>query len=208
MENSELTTDKSPGLDRNVIEELNNLDRVTLRNLRDWDKKVGTSETADPVTMDDKDQEWSPSSTPEETAADTEDGGGATSLSYADIANQQPGLMDASEGEITDSDIETAGSEADRDDLTDYENSEMVEYQAAVEAGLEDEERQCWVCFASQDDDPVAAWVHPCLCKGTTKWVHQVQLYYITDDVTRAIVLLNLPPTGLHPEMGGREAEG
>ena len=192
MENSEITTEKSPGLDRNVIEELNNLDRVTLRNLRDWDKKVGgTSETADPVTMDDKDQEWSPSSTPEETAADTEDGGGATSLSYADIANQQPGLMDASEGEITDSDIETAGSEADRDDLTDYENSEMVEYQAAVEAGLEDEERQCWVCFASQDDDPVAAWVHPCLCKGTTKWVHQVQLYYITD-VTRAIVLLNL----------------
>ena len=37
-----------------------------------------------------------------------------------------------------------------------------------------EEERQCWVCFASEEDDPVAAWVHPCLCKGTTKWVHQV----------------------------------
>jgi len=132
MENSEITTDKSPGLDRNVIEELNNLDRVTLRNLRDWDKKVGgTSETADPVTMDDKEQEWSPSSSPEETVADTEDGGGATSLSYADIANQQPGLTDASEGEITDSDIETAGSEADRVD-------QRSQPAAAIRPGVHD----------------------------------------------------------------------
>ena len=43
-----------------------------------------------------------------------------------------------------------------------------------LSSGGDDEERQCWVCFASEEDDPVAAWVHPCLCKGTTKWVHQV----------------------------------
>jgi hypothetical protein len=30
------------------------------------------------------------------------------------------------------------------------------------QAGLVDEERQCWVCFASDEDDPTAAWVHPC----------------------------------------------
>ena len=65
--------------------------------------------------------------------------------------------------------------------MTDYENSEMVEeyqeyqsYHGAISAGGDEEERQCWVCFASQEDDPVAAWVSPCLCKGTTKWVHQV----------------------------------
>ena len=96
-------------------------------------------------------------------------------MSYEDITQERSPMPElVTDDEVTDSDIETAGSDDDRDDLTDYENSDMVDYQAAVEAGREDEERQCWVCFASQDDDPVAAWVHPCLCKGTTKWVHQV----------------------------------
>uniref|UniRef100_T1ISN4 E3 ubiquitin-protein ligase MARCHF5 n=1 Tax=Strigamia maritima TaxID=126957 RepID=T1ISN4_STRMM len=34
-------------------------------------------------------------------------------------------------------------------------------------------ERSCWVCFASDEDDPSASWVQPCRCRGTTKWVHQ-----------------------------------
>ena len=36
-------SEKSPIIDRSVIEELNNLDTVTLRNLEDWNKKVGSS---------------------------------------------------------------------------------------------------------------------------------------------------------------------
>ncbi|XP_011342612.1 E3 ubiquitin-protein ligase MARCH5 isoform X2 [Ooceraea biroi] len=36
-----------------------------------------------------------------------------------------------------------------------------------------DEERYCWVCFATEEDDVTAAWVKPCHCRGTTKWVHQ-----------------------------------
>ena len=141
--------------------------------IKDWDKKVekvGDSADDDNSKNGDGDKEWSPSSSDAQTNEDNE--AGATALTYEDIAEQD----DTSEAtEVTDSDIETAGSDDDdRDDLTDYENSDMVEYQAAVEAGLEDDERQCWVCFASQDDDPVASWVHPCLCKGTTKWVHQV----------------------------------
>jgi len=32
--------------------------------------------------------------------------------------------------------------------------------------------RSCWVCFATEDDDPYCKWVQPCRCKGTTKWVH------------------------------------
>jgi len=59
-------------------------------------------------------------------------------------------------------------------EYTDYENDNMVQYQAAIDAGLVDEERQCWVCFASDEDDPTATWVHPCRCSGTTKWVHCV----------------------------------
>jgi len=33
--------------------------------------------------------------------------------------------------------------------------------------------RYCWVCFATDEDDATAAWVKPCHCRGTTKWVHQ-----------------------------------
>ena len=114
-----------------------------------------------------QEKEWSPSS---------EDRDGATALSYDDLEERaEPDLSD----EITDSDIETAGSEEALDDLTDYENSDFLEFEAARAGGGDvDEERQCWVCFASQEDDPVAAWVAPCLCKGTTKWVHQVRNFH------------------------------
>ncbi|KAI8423099.1 hypothetical protein MSG28_014182 [Choristoneura fumiferana] len=37
--------------------------------------------------------------------------------------------------------------------------------------GAEDENaKSCWVCFATEADDRLAAWVQPCKCKGTTKW--------------------------------------
>lgn len=35
------------------------------------------------------------------------------------------------------------------------------------------DERQCWVCLATEDDDREAEWTQPCKCKGATKWVHQ-----------------------------------
>jgi E3 ubiquitin-protein ligase MARCH5 len=37
----------------------------------------------------------------------------------------------------------------------------------------DDSKRYCWVCFATDEDDLTAAWVKPCRCRGTTKWVHQ-----------------------------------
>lgn len=48
-------------------------------------------------------------------------------------------------------------------------------------ASIEDG-RYCWVCFATDEDDKMAAWVQPCKCSGTTKWVHQVIIapnYYV-----------------------------
>ena len=107
-------SEKSPIIDRSVIEELNNLDTVTLRNLEDWNKKVGSSKSS-PKQEENKEEEneveeekeWSPSS---------EDRDGATALSYDDLEERpDPDLSD----EITDSDIETAGSEEALDDLTD-----------------------------------------------------------------------------------------
>lgn len=46
-------------------------------------------------------------------------------------------------------------------------------------ASIEDG-RYCWVCFATDEDDKMAAWVQPCKCSGTTKWVHQVNKHKLT----------------------------
>lgn len=46
-----------------------------------------------------------------------------------------------------------------------------------------DSSRYCWVCFATEEEDREAAWVQPCNCKGTTKWVRlnrgMVELYLL-----------------------------
>ncbi|XP_068429716.1 E3 ubiquitin-protein ligase MARCHF5 isoform X2 [Clinocottus analis] len=34
-------------------------------------------------------------------------------------------------------------------------------------------EKHCWVCFATERDDPGSEWVSPCRCRGCTKWIHQ-----------------------------------
>ena len=166
---------KSPAIDRNVIEEFNNLDRVAMRNLRDWDKRVaGSSGNVNNAgEPSEGDREWSPDPN---DAVDAVVPVQPVALSYDDISGERPEL---SEGEVTDSDIETAGSEADRPALTDSDFSDVAEVEAEYQiAGDADLEKQCWVCFASEEDDPLAAWVHPCLCKGTTKWVHQVSLHF------------------------------
>ncbi|XP_018579921.1 E3 ubiquitin-protein ligase MARCH5 isoform X2 [Anoplophora glabripennis] len=42
--------------------------------------------------------------------------------------------------------------------------------------------RYCWVCFATDEEDTEAAWVRPCKCRGTTKWVHQSCLQRWVDE--------------------------
>lgn len=42
--------------------------------------------------------------------------------------------------------------------------------------------RSCWVCFASEDDDPRTQWSHPCRCRGTGHWVHQSCLQRWVDE--------------------------
>ncbi|XP_037078507.1 E3 ubiquitin-protein ligase MARCHF5-like [Pollicipes pollicipes] len=46
----------------------------------------------------------------------------------------------------------------------------------------EENRRNCWVCFASDEDDRMALWVKPCRCRGTTKWVHQSCLQRWVDE--------------------------
>ncbi|CAF4839498.1 unnamed protein product [Pieris macdunnoughi] len=45
--------------------------------------------------------------------------------------------------------------------------------------------KSCWVCFATEHDDKLAAWVQPCKCIGTTKWVHQSCLQRWVDEKQR-----------------------
>lgn len=47
------------------------------------------------------------------------------------------------------------------------------------------EEKTCWVCFASEEDDRDALWVRPCRCRGTNRWVHQMCLQRWVDEKQR-----------------------
>lgn len=58
-------------------------------------------------------------------------------------------------------------------------NSVADAYQPQDEA---EGERSCWICFATDEDNRLAAWVQPCKCRGTTKWVHQSCLYRWVDE--------------------------
>lgn len=169
----------SPVIDETLME-MDRLDSKTLSNLEEWTSKQessrewtsGLSSSNKSKTLvrsniedehESSSREWSPG-----------DDEGETSLwDYRETRREFRGT----------SDIDTEESQSeDDDDFTDYENAIMVKYQDRVEQGIADEERQCWVCFASEEDDPVAAWVHPCLCKGTTKWVHQVCIQRWVDE--------------------------
>ena len=44
--------------------------------------------------------------------------------------------------------------------MPNYQDSEA--YLDSVARADAEEEKQCWVCFATEEDDPTAVWVHPC----------------------------------------------
>lgn len=72
-----------------------------------------------------------------------------------------------------------------------------------------DDGRYCWVCFATDEEDTLAAWVQPCKCIGTTKWVHQSCLQRWVDEKQKgnAFKRVNCPQCRaeyiiVFPEMG------
>ncbi|XP_043652229.1 E3 ubiquitin-protein ligase MARCHF5 isoform X2 [Drosophila teissieri] len=62
-----------------------------------------------------------------------------------------------------------------------------TDVSTAVQVGVDggEAERCCWICFATDEDNRLAAWVKPCQCRGTTKWVHQSCLYRWIDEKTQ-----------------------
>lgn len=108
---------------------------------------------------------WSP---------DPEDLDNYSNLTVKDEEEKYPDLTSSENSEI----------ESDND-FTDYENEEMIQFHhpgPAKDEPEEEDEKQCWVCFANEEDDPAAAFVHPCRCRGTTKWVHQVCIQRWVDE--------------------------
>jgi len=70
----------------------------------------------------------------------------------------------------------------------------MMEYQHQnnVAVQSEEDEKQCWVCFGCEQDDPSAAWTHPCRCSGTTKWVHQACIQRWVDEKQKGNTTLSV----------------
>ncbi|XP_032666381.1 E3 ubiquitin-protein ligase MARCH5-like isoform X1 [Odontomachus brunneus] len=58
-------------------------------------------------------------------------------------------------------------------DITDGVSSPNHTTSSMRSLSMDEDKRYCWVCFATDEDDATAAWVKPCHCRGTTKWVHQ-----------------------------------
>lgn len=48
----------------------------------------------------------------------------------------------------------------------------------ALQPADDENAKSCWVCFATEADDRLAAWVQPCKCIGTTKWVSGTAVCY------------------------------
>lgn len=62
-----------------------------------------------------------------------------------------------------------AATSQDQQPQTEQTGSKMMASKSTESNG-----RYCWVCFATDEDDETAAWVQPCKCKGTTKWVNSL----------------------------------
>lgn len=62
-----------------------------------------------------------------------------------------------------------------------------TENSRALQPTEDENAKNCWVCFATEADDRLAAWVQPCKCIGTTKWVcyllviHKYKLLFVVN---------------------------
>jgi E3 ubiquitin-protein ligase MARCH5 len=78
------------------------------------------------------------------------------------------------DGDVTKEDTQnTSQTNADvteKDSQNIPKKNEGLAEDGTIQIG-EDNKRNCWVCFATDEDDTSVAWVQPCNCRGTTKWV-------------------------------------
>lgn len=94
--------------------------------------------------------------------------------SNADISDSQVARMASLEDESSQNAWDDATDQELTADMTDGASSpNQITSSSVPSLTPEEDRRYCWVCFATDEDDASAAWVKPCHCRGTTKWVHQ-----------------------------------
>jgi len=117
---------------------------------------------------DDDNESWSPEIEHPPHEVDPEDENEASKAVAAALWPQLATSSNWSTDEFDQLNQSMNNPEGDRDEEEEEENEE--------EGGGTNEDvdgKHCWVCFASEEDDPGAQWTHPCKCRGTTKWIHQ-----------------------------------
>merc|ERR1712088_1121502 len=100
------------------------------------------------------------------------------SQSQEEFHNQYDQLTSSlKEGSSEKLSTETCLSETNNHTTLDNLNS-----SSALSEQTSEIEKQCWICFASENDDPSAVWTSPCRCRGTSKWVHQACIQRWVDE--------------------------
>lgn len=67
--------------------------------------------------------------------------------------------------------------------MTDRENNGVVPGTSEPDSiSHRESERTCWICFSTEGENRLATWLHPCQCRGSTKWVHESCLYRWIDE--------------------------
>lgn len=103
-----------------------------------------------------------------------------------------PEADNATESVETEDGYETEEEEEDEDD-NEVQNILAVADLSAPIANEENlEEKCCWICFGTELDDPTATWIHPCKCRGTTKWVHQACMQRWIDEKQKGNLNINV----------------
>jgi len=104
-------------------------------------------------------------------------GGGLTDSDYQEGSYEEEDLEERGRNEVRinenkedSSDREEEPEEEGDDNENEINDADLLRsmlqesefYYANLAASQAAEEKHCWVCFASEEDDPMAIWTHPC----------------------------------------------
>ena len=84
-----------------------------------------------------------------------------------DIPEENATEAEAEDGYETEEDDEEIEEEEEDEDEDDNDNEvQNILAVADLSAPIANEEsldeKQCWICFGTEADDPAASWIHPC----------------------------------------------
>jgi len=80
--------------------------------------------------------------------------------------------------------VVNANDNNNNEDLIEEDSASITSNNLLESTSSTDTNRRCWVCFAAEEDDdaPDDEWLHPCICKKSMKWVHNICLNRWVDE--------------------------